>query len=179
MSFISKNSLPTPAWQRMSPITEKDASCVVRFHCNALFHTGIPQLSDRSVEHCESVWQHFFATGSKRNARAFKIEENGIMVGFIHYSPVKTPKECAPHTQCAKIHQIYVLSDRRNRGYGKTLFNYAFRQLEEQGHEVLLINAPNNCPSIDMFFQRQQATLIRKDTPTSLHAININGPARC
>ncbi|HCY87735.1 MAG TPA: hypothetical protein DHV36_21550 [Desulfobacteraceae bacterium] len=167
---------PTPAWQKMRPIVEKDAATVVKFHRNALFHTGIPLLADRAAEHCESVWQDFFITGSDRNARAFKIEENGIMVGFIHYSPVKPPGEFPPGTQCAKIHQIYVLSDRRNRGYGKTLFNYAYRQIEEQGHDVLLINTPNNCPSADIFFDLRHAIPVRRDTPTSLAAINLNAP---
>ena len=177
MSAASTIRRPTPAWKKMRPITAKDAVTVVKFHRNALFHTGIPLLADRAAEHCESIWKEFFATGAARNARAFKIEENGIMVGFIHYSPVSPPGEFTPDTRCAKIHQIFVLSDRRNRGYGKTLFNYAYRQMEEQGYDVLLINTPNNCPSADAFFNLRHANPIRRDTPTSLSAINMNAPA--
>ena len=178
--YIAESSRPTPAWDLIHPIRKENASHVVHFHRNALFHEGTPVIADRTTEHCETIWQDFFNHGKTRGERAFKIEQNGEMAGFIHYGPIPAPDDYKKDTHCAAIHQLYIKSENRCHGFGTSFFNYAFRSLQEKKLDVLFVSAQKNSDAAHYFLEKQHATKLKDqqsyNVPSTLYAINLQRP---
>lgn len=170
---------PTPAWEKIIPIIpEVDASKIVRFHQHELFHSGQHIFSNSAETYCNQIWKDIFNKAKKKGTRAFKIEDNDGLAGFIVYGPAPTPSTLNAKTKCAAIQQLYIKSIRCNRGYGTNFLNYASRQLEDNGFDTLLATAAENNKAAHNFFSRRHAVAIQTDKGITQYAINLRTPEK-
>lgn len=92
--------------------------------------------SDEALEKQLTVLKHWFII----------VYENELPIGFASFSNKYTDDQTV-----YRLHKLYVLSNRQNKGTGRFLLNYIINEIKPSGAVTLELNVNRNNPALHFY----------------------------